>query len=66
MLHAPALRAVPVAVLENNEFFFSYTYNLHQTLQANLMGPASTSQEGDKNRDPFSSMVIWNHYLTKV
>jgi len=50
-------------VLENKEFFFSYSYRLHQTLQVNLMGPRFDS-EADQ-ADPFSSMFVWNTHLTK-
>ena len=38
-------------------FFFSYTYPLWRTLQANMSGEASSC--------PFDSMFVWNDFLTK-
>lgn len=55
------------AVLENKEFFFSYSYRLHQTLQANLVPSRWEGTGGgpDGGDDPFASMFVWNTYLTK-
>ncbi|KAL0020959.1 hypothetical protein WJX79_009568 [Trebouxia sp. C0005] len=39
----------------NKDFYFSYTYNLARTLQANLTADAPA--------DPFDSMFVWNEYL---
>ena len=41
----------------NKDFYFSYTYNLARTLQANLTAEAPA--------DPFDSMFVWNEYLSR-
>ena len=41
----------------NKDFYFSYTYNLARTLQANL----TTDAPGD----PFDSMFVWNEFLSR-
>ena len=41
----------------NKDFYFSYTYNLATTLQANLTAEAPA--------DPFDSMFVWNEYLSR-
>ena len=41
----------------NKDFYFSYTYNLARTLQANLTADAPA--------DPFDSMFVWNEYLSR-
>lgn len=41
----------------NKDFYFSYTYNLARTLQANLTADAPS--------DPFDSMFVWNEYLSR-
>lgn len=41
----------------NKDFYFSYTYNLARTLQANLTVEAPA--------DPFDSMFVWNEYLSR-
>ena len=39
-------------------FFFSHSYNLADTLQANMAKPSSTSA-------PFANMFVWNEFLTR-
>ncbi|DBB09417.1 hypothetical protein WJX82_010315 [Trebouxia sp. C0006] len=41
----------------NKDFYFSYTYNLARTLQANLTADAPA--------DAFDSMFVWNEYLSR-
>ena len=41
----------------NKYFYFSYTYNLARTLQANVTADAPA--------DPFDSMFVWNEYLSR-
>jgi len=41
----------------NKDFYFSYTYNLARTLQANMTADAPA--------DPFDSMFVWNEYLSR-
>lgn len=41
----------------NKDFYFSYTYNLARTLQANFTADAPA--------DPFDSMFVWNEYLSR-
>lgn len=41
----------------NKDFYFSYTYNLARTLQANLTT--------DAPEDPFDSMFVWNEFLSR-
>ena len=41
----------------NKDFYFSYTYNLGQTLQASLTA--------EQPRDCFESRFVWNEYLSR-
>lgn len=41
----------------NKDFYFSYTYNLARTLQANLTTNAPA--------DLFDSMFVWNEFLSR-
>ena len=42
----------------NKDFYFSYTYNLGQTLQASLTA--------EQPRDCFESRFVWNEYLSRL
>ena len=46
------------AVVAQDGFFYSYTYNLAATLQANM-------EDGASGAAPFDSMFVWNEFLTR-
>lgn len=49
------------------DFYFSYTYNLSQSLQANF-ARAALVEDVDGHRDAderFTGMFVWNEYLTR-
>mmetsp|Transcript_42873 Transcript_42873/g.101784 ORF Transcript_42873/g.101784 Transcript_42873/m.101784 type:complete len:551 (-) Transcript_42873:1495-3147(-) len=58
--HEQRYQKLLMQVLENKELFFSYTYNLHQSLQDNML----VAPEG-RSADAFDSMFVWNHHITK-
>ncbi|GAB5587403.1 phosphatidylinositol-3 [Umbelopsis nana] len=62
-----------IAIFQNvdmtKNFYFSYTYDLTNTLQVNMTRPPYTELQGDsKMTDPhngYNLMFVWNHHLLK-
>ncbi|KAI9314055.1 SacI homology domain-containing protein [Dichotomocladium elegans] len=47
-------------------FYFSYTYDITNTLQVNMMGGSSDNHDKPTpTTTDFNDMFIWNHYLLK-
>lgn len=51
-------------------FYFSYTYDLTNTLQVNMTRPPYTQLQSDTQKtEPnieYNLMFVWNHYLMKA
>ena len=43
----------------SKNFYFSYSYDITQTLQSNMTRPSLKK----KDRAPHNDMFMWNHYL---
>lgn len=46
-------------------FYFSYTYDLTNTLQVNMSGPGNNDAHGNKIPFRYNDMFVWNQYLLK-
>lgn len=46
-------------------FYFSYTYDLTNTLQVNMSGPGNNDAHGNKTPFRYNDMFVWNQYLLK-